>query len=69
MKEGLNRRDVLKFSVAAGVTLAAGGITRITEAATNDKGPANKPEHAKTQFLKSWNCSQAILETYAPTRV
>lgn len=28
MKDGLNIRDVLKLSVAAGVTLAAGGITQ-----------------------------------------
>lgn len=63
----MNRRDALKLSVAAGITLAAGGITKIAEAATNNKSPSNKPEHAKNQFLKSMNCSQAILETYAPS--
>jgi len=62
----INRRNVLKLSVAAGVTLAAGGISKIAEAATKEKSPANKPEHAKQQFLKSMNCSQAILETYGP---
>jgi C_GCAxxG_C_C family probable redox protein len=63
----MNRRDALKLSVAAGVTLAAGGITKIAEAATKEKSPANKPEYAKQQFLKSMNCSQAILETYGPS--
>ncbi len=63
----INRRNVLKLSVAAGVTLATGGISKITEAATKDKSPNNKPEYAKNQFLKSMNCSQAILETYAPS--
>ncbi|MDD2273065.1 MAG: C-GCAxxG-C-C family protein [Desulfuromonadaceae bacterium] len=63
----INRRNVLKLSMAAGVTLAAGGITRLAEAATKEKGPSNKPEYAKQQFLKSMNCSQAILETYGPS--
>lgn len=67
MEDGMNRRDVLKLSVAAGITMAAGGISKVAEAATKDKAPANKPEHAKNQFLKSMNCSQAILETYAPS--
>ncbi|GFO68029.1 hypothetical protein GMLC_16080 [Geomonas limicola] len=65
MMDGLGRRDLLKLSMAAGVTLATGGITKIVEA--SDSNPANKPEHAKNQFLKSMNCSQAILETYAPS--
>lgn len=36
MKDGLNRRDILKLTVTAGVTLAAGGIAKIAEAATSD---------------------------------
>jgi len=28
--------------------------------------PELRPEHAKLRFLESMNCSQAILETYAP---
>ncbi len=63
----LNRRDILKLTVAAGVTLATGGITDISEAVGRDKSPDNKPEHAKDRFLKSMNCSQAIFETYAPS--
>ncbi len=67
MEDGINRREALKLSVAAGVTLATGGISKLAGAAAKEKGPDNKPEHAKNQFLKSMNCSQAILETYAPS--
>lgn len=35
--------------------------------ANADKGPQNRPEHAAQRFLKSMNCSQAVLETYAPS--
>jgi len=69
-KEGvcacMNRRDALKMSVVAGVALATGSMTTLTEAATKEKYSTNKPEHAKQQFLKSMNCSQAILEAYGP---
>ena len=63
----MNRREALKLSLATGVALAAGGIAKIAEAATKEKNPANKPESARQQFLKSMNCSQAILETYGPS--
>lgn len=66
MKKELNRRDILKLSVVAGVALASGGISKIAEAATKEKSSPNKPEYAKQQLLKSMNCSQAILETYGP---
>ena len=66
-KTCLSRRDLLKFSLAAGATLATGGIARISAAATKETTPADKPEYAKNQFLKSMNCSQAILETYGPS--
>ena len=62
----MNRREAIRLSVAAGVALAAGGMTAIAEAATKDESPADKPEHARQQFLKSMNCSQALLETYGP---
>jgi C_GCAxxG_C_C family probable redox protein len=67
MEDRMNRRDVLKLSVAAGVTLVTGGISKIADAATKEKNPSNKPEYAKIQYLKSLNCSQSILETYAPS--
>jgi C_GCAxxG_C_C family probable redox protein len=56
----ITRRDVLKLS------LAAGGVSSLTLAANNEKTPDNRPEYAKGRFLKSMNCSQAILETYGP---
>jgi len=31
------------------------------------KKPVNKPEHARNRFLTSMNCSQAVVETYAPS--
>ena len=31
------------------------------------KKQVNRPEHARNRFLKSMNCSQAIVETYAPS--
>ena len=62
----VNRRDLLKLSLAAGATLAAAGITGIAEAGLGEKSPADRPEAAKAHFLKTMNCSQAILETYGP---
>jgi C_GCAxxG_C_C family probable redox protein len=32
-----------------------------------DKKPVNRPELAKKRFLRSMNCSQAVVETYAPS--
>ena len=63
----INRRDLLKMSVAAGVTLATTGISSIATAMEKGTLPVNRPEYAKERFLKSMNCSQAILETYSPT--
>jgi len=63
----MNRRHALKLCIVAGVTFATSGIPKMTNAASTSKSPANKPEYAKNQFLKSMNCSQAILETYAPS--
>jgi C_GCAxxG_C_C family probable redox protein len=63
----LNRREMLKLSMVAGVTLAAGALPQIAGAvAEKNKAPADRPEAAKNHFLKSMNCSQAILETYGP---
>ncbi|GFE59886.1 C-GCAxxG-C-C family protein [Geobacter sp. AOG2] len=67
MENSLNRRDLLKLTLATGVTLAAGGIAGIARAGGTENDPSNKPEHAADRFLKSMNCSQAILETYAPS--
>lgn len=61
----VSRRDVLRLVMAGGVALATAGVTG-TVAASDEKGAANRPAHAKGRFLKSMNCSQAIFETYAP---
>lgn len=62
-EQELSRRDLLKLTACAGMAIMAGEI-----AAPDRSGAvsANKPEYAKNQFLKSMNCSQAILETYGP---
>lgn len=62
----VSRREVLKTSLAVGLTLAVSGTLDEALAVTSEK-PANRPEAAKAHFLKSMNCSQAILETYAPS--
>lgn len=66
-KEGISRREVLKCSLCAGLALASGGALNEALAAVDTRMTGgNRPEAAKAQFLKSMNCSQAILENYAP---
>ena len=67
-RDGLaSRRDVLKASVLAGVTLLTLGIQGKALGSELSPPPSNRPESASAQFLRSMNCSQAILETYAPS--
>jgi len=67
-KRVCNRRDILKASLFAGVTLFAHGAPDMaTGAEPSAAHEANRPEYASEQFLRSMNCSQAILETYAPS--
>lgn len=63
----VSRRAVLKCSLCAGAALAAGGSVVEALAAFGTKVDGNRPEAAKAHFVKSMNCSQAILETYAPS--
>lgn len=56
---------MLKISLAAGVALASGGMPNIADASSAKKA-ASRPDYAKDRFLKSMNCSQAVLETYSP---
>lgn len=65
-KELISRRDMLKGSLCLGVCLAAGSIAGEVNAAVDAKTAAARPEAARKHFLKSMNCSQAILENYAP---
>ncbi len=59
------RRNLLKLSAAAGVALLVQGLPGISPGSAAE-APKNCPEHAVSRFLKSMNCSQAVLETYAP---
>lgn len=63
------RRALLKYSACAGAALLAGEIPALAHAATAP-GPGIFPEgraqHAVDRFVKSMNCSQAVLETCAP---
>lgn len=65
-KDAISRRDVLKGTLSVGMALAAGTAFSEALAAVNGKTAANRPEAAKAQFQKTMNCSQAILENYAP---
>jgi len=61
------RRDFLKLSAAAGVAMGVQGLAWPASLADAAVGPKNRPEYAEGRFLKSLNCSQAVLETYAPS--
>lgn len=65
-KELISRREMLKGTLCLGVCLAAGGTLNEAQAAVGAKTAAGRPEAARKHFLKSMNCSQAILENYAP---
>jgi C_GCAxxG_C_C family probable redox protein len=61
-----SRRDMLKLTAAAITTIALHKSTASFATTVQQKTPIqNRPEYAKQRFLKSMNCSQAILETYA----
>src|SRR5512139_2212879 len=62
----MGRRDMLKISLAAGLSLASGGIPGMAEASHAHEELGSRPDYAKARFLKSMNCSQAVLETYSP---
>ena len=62
----ISRRDMLKLTAAAVTTVALQKSATSFASTVQPKNPIpNRPEHAKNRFLKSMNCSQAILETYA----
>lgn len=65
-KDAICRRDVLKGSISVGIALAAGTAFSEALAAVGAKPTGDRAEAAKTHFLKSMNCSQAVLENYAP---
>ncbi len=61
----VTRRNLIKLSLASGAVLAT-GLPMAALAGDKPIAPEFRPEHAKLRFLESMNCSQAILETYAP---
>jgi len=62
----ISRRDMLKLTAAAVTTVALQKSAPSFASTAQLKTPIpNRPEYAKERFLKSMNCSQAILETYA----
>jgi C_GCAxxG_C_C family probable redox protein len=62
----MSRRDILKVSIA---TVGIAVLQKSKECIGSMKQPRipiyDRPKHAKQRFLKSMNCSQAVLETYA----
>jgi C_GCAxxG_C_C family probable redox protein len=66
-KNGYNRRQMLKASLLTGATLLVPAVPGKASGEEPPMPPEKRPEHASDQFLRSMNCSQAILETYAPS--
>jgi C_GCAxxG_C_C family probable redox protein len=65
-KKTFGRRDMLKLTLGAGAIAAFQAPPVSLAAQPHQPMPIpNKPEYAKSRFLKSMNCSQAILESYA----
>lgn len=66
LMDSMSRRAMLKVTV---VTAASLVLQESTESLASTSQPKtsiqDRPEHAKERFLKSMNCSQAVLETYA----
>lgn len=60
------RRDLLKFFMGTGLVVLGQPLSFLGCTATPPEIPKNRPEYAVERFMKSMNCSQAVLETYAP---
>jgi C_GCAxxG_C_C family probable redox protein len=60
------RRDLLKFFLGTGLAALGQPLSLLGCSAAPPEIPQNPPGHAADRFLKSLNCSQAVLETYAP---
>jgi C_GCAxxG_C_C family probable redox protein len=64
--ECVSRREVLRLAVAATTSVVLLEPTKLIAAEDQSRRVIlNRPEHAKERFMKSMNCSQAVLETYA----
>jgi C_GCAxxG_C_C family probable redox protein len=60
------RRDLLKFFLGTGLVALGHPLSLLGCSAAPPEIPQNRPGYAVDRFLKSMNCSQAVLETYAP---
>jgi C_GCAxxG_C_C family probable redox protein len=60
------RRDLLKFFLGTGLVALGQPLSFLGCTATPPEIPPNRPDYAVDRFIKSMNCSQAVLETYAP---
>jgi len=60
------RRDLLRLFAGAGRVVLTQPLSLLGCTATPPEIPANRLDHAVERFMKSMNCSQAVLETYAP---
>ena len=60
-----NRRAALKVSAAAGAAFFTGSIGALSVPAEVDAGALDHADCAESRFLKSMNCSQAVLEVYS----
>jgi len=61
-----HRRDLLKLCLGAGLVTLGQPLFFLGCTSPPPESPTNRPEHAVDRFMKSMNCSQAVLETYAP---
>jgi C_GCAxxG_C_C family probable redox protein len=60
------RRDLLRFFMGAGLVALSQPLSFFGCTAPPPEIPKNHPDYAVDRFRKSMNCSQAVLETYAP---
>lgn len=60
------RRDLLKFFLGTGLVALGQPLSFLGCSAAPPEIPPNRPDYAVDRFLKSMNCYQAVLETYAP---
>jgi C_GCAxxG_C_C family probable redox protein len=61
----VDRRKVLRLSAAAGAALVTGGLRADDEDPAEEPLTVAHPDFAVRQFLKSMNCSQAVLEAFS----
>ncbi len=61
-----HRRDLCKFFTGAGLIALAQPLAFLGCTTKPPEIPQNRPDYAVERFLKSMNCSQAVLEAYAP---